>query len=121
MSKKQNSNSPEETTLEYIRISHKNNIEELSSDDHIREVSNIINTLSLTKGGVCEEINKYYQTVIPGYKEVDLFKLIISISSKSKVDKDQFENCLNEIMNRPENNVLILTKDLYEQLSIVLK
>ena len=121
MSKKQNSNSPEETTLEYIRISHKNNIEELSSDDHIREVSNIINTLSLTKEGVCEEINKYYQTVIPGYKEVDLFKLIISISSKSKVDKDQFENCLNEIMNRPENNVLILTKDLYEQLSIVLK
>ena len=121
MSKKQNSNSPEETTLEYIRISHKNNIEELSSDDHIREVSNIINTLSLTKEGVCEEINKYYQTVIPGYKEVDLFKLIISISSKSKVDKDQFENCLNEIMNRPENNVLILTRDLYEQLSIVLK
>ena len=44
MSKKQNNNSPEETTLEYIRISHKNNIEELSSDEHIREVSNIINT-----------------------------------------------------------------------------
>ena len=121
MSKKQNNNSPEETTLEYIRISHKNNIEELSSDEHIREVSNIINTLSLAKGGVCEEINKYYQTVIPGYKEPDLFKLILSISLKSKVDKDQFENCLNEIMNRPENNTLILTKDLYEQLSIVLK
>ena len=121
MSKKKNSNSPEETTLEYIRISHKNNIEELSSDEHIREVSNIVNTLSSAKGGVCEEINKYYQAVIPGYKEVDLFKLIISISSKSKIDKDQFENCLNEIMNRPENHVLILTKDLYEQLSIVLK
>lgn len=121
MSKKQNSDSPEETTLEYIRISHKNNIEELSSDEHIREVSNIVNTLSLAKEGVCEEIDKYYQAVIPGYKEVDLFKLIISISSKSKIDKDQFENCLNEIMNRPENNVLILTKDLYEQLTIVLK
>jgi len=121
MSKKQNSNSPEENTLEYIKISHKNNIEELSSDEHINEVSNIINSISMTKGEVCEEINKYCQTVIPGYKEPDLLKLIISISSKSKVDKDQFEYCLNEIMNRPESNFLILTKDLYEQLSIVLK
>lgn len=121
MSKKKNSNSPEETTLEYIRISHKNKIEELSSDEHIREVSNIINTLSLANGGISEEINKYCQTVIPGNKEGDLLKLFISISSKTKVDKDQFENCLNEIMNRPESNFLILTKELYEQLSIILK
>jgi len=124
MSENQNSknNSFEKSTLEYIKISHKNLIEELSSDEHIKEVYNALKNLSSVDEDVGGEINKFFQLFFQENKESDLLKLLYSISSSiSKQEKDQVENCLNEIMNRPEFPYVILTKDLSEQLCIILK
>ena len=114
-------NSFEKSTLEYIRISHKNLIEELSSEEHIKEVSNVLKNLSLVEEDVGGEINKLFQTFLQDNKETDILKLLTSISSKSKYEKEQVENCLNNIMNRPEFSFVLLTKDLSEQLSVILK
>jgi hypothetical protein len=123
MSKYQNTENKsfEKSTLEYIRISHKNLIEELSSEEHIKEVYNALKNLSLTEEDVGGEINKFFQLFLQENKEADILKLLTSISSKSKPDKEQVENCLNEIMNRPEFPYVILTKDLSQHLSIILK
>ena len=119
--KGETNDSHEESLLEYIRINHKNKIEELSSNDHVIEVANLIKILSMEEDGTGGEINKFFQSLIPESKEGDPLKMLFSISSKAKYDKDYFKNCINEIMNRPETTFIILTKDLSQQLSIVLK
>ena len=114
-------NSIEKSSLEYIRISHKNIIEELSSDEHIKEVYNALKNLSSVDEDIGGEINKLFQLLLQENKETDILKLLTTISTKSKPDKDQIENCLNDIMNRPEFPYIVLTKDLSQQLSIILK
>ena len=114
--------SSEKSALEYIRISHKNIIEELSSDEHIKEVYNTLKNLSSADEDVGGDINKLFQLFLQESKEADILKLLFSISTpKSKNENDQVENCLNDIMNRPEFPYVILTKDLSQQLSIILK
>ena len=123
MSKQQetNNNNSEETELDYIQIDHKNKIEELSSDDHIFLVSKLLKKLNVNNDNIGGELNKIFQGILPESKEVDILKLIISISMKTKTENEHLENCLNEIMNRQENNSITLTKDLSEQLSTIIK
>lgn len=45
-SKTKTPNASEEQALEYIQINHKNKIEELSSESHIAESMNLLNSLS---------------------------------------------------------------------------
>ena len=116
-----NNNNSEESHLDYIQIDHKNKIEELSTDEHIIVVSNLLKSFSLMEDNIGGEINKVFQSILPESKETDPFKLIISISAKSKIDNDHLENCLNEVMNRPERDNVTLTKDLSEQLSTIIK
>ena len=110
-----------ETHLDYIQIDHKNKIEELSSENHIILVSNLLKLLSLGDDNIGGEINKFFQLILPESKETDILKLIILISTKAKIDNEHLENCLNEIMNRPEHNSIVLTKDLTEQISAIIK
>ena len=119
--KTKNKNDNDETELDYIQIDHKNKIEELSKDDHIILVNKLLQFLSKNDDNIGAEINRVFQGILPESKETDPLKLIISISSKTKIDSEHLENCLNEIMNRPENNYIILTKELGEQLSTILK
>ena len=124
MSKQQeikNNNDSDETELDYIQIDHKNKIEELSPDDHIFLVSKLLKKLSKNDINIGGDINKVFQSILPESKETDPLKLILSISSKSKIDNDHLENCLNDIMNKPETNFITLTKELSEQLSTILK
>ena len=124
MSKKQetnNNNISDETELDYIQIDHKNKIEELSNDDHIMLVSKLLKKLSINDNNLGGEINKVFQGILPESKESDPLKLIISISTKTKIDNDHLEDCLNDIMNRQENYFITLTKELSEQLSTILK
>lgn len=114
-------NNSEESHLDYIQIDHKNKIEELSTDEHIIVVSNLLKSFSLMEDNIGGEINRVFQGILPESKETDPLKLIILISAKSKIDNDHLENCLNEVMNRPESNIVTLTKDLSEQLSTILK
>ena len=124
MSKQQetkNNNISDETELDYIHIDHKNKIEELSNDNHILLVSKLLKKLSLNDNNIGGEINKVFQGILPESKETDPLKLIISISTKSKIDNNYLEDCLNDIMNRPENSYITLTKELSEQLSTIIK
>ena len=44
-----------------------------------------------------------------------------AISVKSKTENEYLENCLNDIMNRPENSAVTLTKELSKKLSTIIK
>ena len=111
----------EEQALEYIQINHKNKIEELSSENHITESMNLLNSLTLAEENIGGEINKFFLHVLPENKEGDALKVIIAIANKSKIDQKILENYLNNIMNRPETNTFILTKELSEELSVIIK
>ena len=114
-------NNLENQALEYIQINRKNKIEELSSDIHITESMNLLNSLTLAEENIGGEINQFFLNVLPENKEGEKLKVLIAIASKSKIDKEQLYNCLNYIMNRPETNTVILSKELSEKLSIILK
>ena len=114
-------NNPEHQALEYIQINHKNKIEELSYDTHITESMNLLNSLTLAEENIGGEINQFFLNVLPENKEGEKLKVLTSIANKSKIDKEQLQNSLSDIMNRPEANTVILTKELSEQLSIILK
>lgn len=117
-----NNNGSDETELDYIQIDQKNKIEELTNDNHIILVSRLLKILnSNDDDNLGGEINKVFQSILPESKENDLLKLNISISEKSKIDNEHLENCLNDILNLPENNEITLTKVLSEQLSTILK
>ena len=107
--------------LEYIKIDHKNKIEELPEEKHYNEAGELLKRFPLMEDNIGGEINKLFQGILPESKEPDILKLITAISVKSKTDNDRLENCLNEVMNRPENNALTLTRDLSEQLSTIIK
>ena len=114
-------NAPEQQSLEYIQINHKNKIEELSAESHITESMNLLNSLTLAEENIGAEINKFFQNILPENKEGETLKVLTTIAYKSKCDKVKLEMCLNDIMNRPETNTVTLTKELSEQLSIILK
>ena len=107
--------------LEYIKIDHKNKIEELPEEIHYNEAGELLKRFPLMEDNIGGEINKLFQGILPESKEPDTLKLITAISVKSKTDNDRLENSLNEVMNRPESNVLTLTRDLSEQLSTIIK
>ena len=114
-------NTLEQQALEYIQINHKNKIEELSQESHITESMNLLNSLTLAEENIGGEINKFFQNILPENKEGETLKVLTTIANKSKYDKTKLENSLNDIMNRPETNTVTLTKELSEQLSIIIK
>lgn len=112
---------PEEQALEYIQINHKNKIEELSSESHISESMNLLNSLSFLEENIGGEINKFFLNVLPENKEGEVLKVLTAIANKSKPEKKKLEDSLTYIMNRPETDHVMLTKELSEHLAIILK
>ena len=107
--------------LQYIKINHKNKIEELVEAEYYNELMNLANCLQSGEHDLGGEINKFFQYILPENKEGDVLKVSMAISSKSKKNKKYATQCINEIMNMKERNNLTLTKDLSEKLSAVLK
>ena len=103
-------NNPEHQALEYIQINHKNKIEELSSESHIAESMNLLNSLSFLEENIGGEINKFFLNVLPENKEGEALKVLIAIANKSKPEKKKLEDSLTYIMNRPETDKVMLTK-----------
>ena len=120
-SKNQNISEDKNATLNYIHINHKNKIEEYTETERITEIMNFVNSMSESED-IGIEINKFFQSVIPNNKEGDVLKVNISIANKSpKLDKRFLERSLDEIMNRSECQILILTKKISERISTILK
>ena len=107
--------------LQYIKINHKNKIEELVETEYYNELMNLANCLQSGEHDLGGEINKFFQYILPENKEGDVLKVSMAISSKSKKNKKYATQCINDIMNMKERNNLTLTKDLSEKLSAVLK
>ena len=120
-SKNKTPGSTEEQALEYIQINHKNKIEELSYESHIAESMNLLNSLSFLEENIGGEINKFFLNVLPQNKEGEALKVLTAIANKTKSEKKKLEESLTYIMNRPEKVNVILTKELSEHLSIILK
>ena len=120
-SKNKTPGSTEEQALEYIQINHKNKIEELSYESHIAESMNLLNSLSFLEENIGGEINKFFLNVLPENKEGEALKVLTAIANKTKSEKKKLEESLTYIMNKPEKDNVILTKELSEHLSIILK
>ena len=106
--------------MEYIQIDHKNSIEVIEQNVYINEVSSFLNIIN-NEGTLGKEINKFFQILVPESKEDDTFKMLSSMASKSKSDKEISENAINKIMNLPENNVFVLSKDICELLAVIMR
>ena len=107
--------------LEYIKIDHKNKIVELSCENHIIEANSFLNSLAFAEENIGGEINKFFLNVLPENKEGEALKVITAIAQKAKIEKDILNNCLTNILNRPEGEKIILNRDLSEEISTILK
>ena len=120
VNQKNNDNTIEAKT-NYIKINHKNKIEDLKETEYYNELMNLANTVQTEEQNIGVEINKFFQYILPENKEGDLLKVNIAISNKSKKNKKYVYQCIDDIMNMKERNNLILTKDFSEKLSSILK
>ena len=121
MDDKQNKNMLTNTKLKYIKINHKNKIDILEDIEYYNDLMTLASTLQSGEEKIGVEINKFFQYILPENKEGDLLKVNIAISGKYKKNKGYAQTCLNYIMNMKEKNNLVLTKDLTEKLSAILK
>jgi hypothetical protein len=121
MSERKRSSKVNDDSLEYVKINHKNIIEELSSDVYISLTSNLLKSFTILEDHIGSEINTFFNVLLPESKENDQLKINTLIASKSKVDNICLENYLNDILNRPESKYVLLTKELSEQLSTIVK
>jgi hypothetical protein len=113
--KNKSSKNSDDSPLDYIKINQKNIIEELTESDYIAITANLLKTFSIIEDNIGSEINKFFNILTPESKESDQLKLNLAISSKSKNDNPNLENYLNDILNRPELNYVVLNKELNEQ------
>ena len=121
MSERKRSSKVNDDSLEYVKINHKNTTEELSSDVYISLTSNLLKSFTILEDHIGSEINTFFNVLLPESKENDQLKINTLIASKSKVDNICLENYLNDILNRPESKYVLLTKELSEQLSAIVK
>ena len=115
------SNNAINTKLQFIKINHKNKLEELEEKEYYNEIMNLANSLQMGEQNIGFEINKFFQYILPENKEGDLLKVNIAISNKSKSNKKYLYQCIDDIMNMKERNNLVLSKDFSEKLSTILK
>ena len=119
--KKKSSKDSDDSPLDYIKNNQKNIIEELTSKDYIAVTSNLLKSFSMIEDHIGAEINTFFNFLLPESKDNDQFKINTLVASKSKADNIYLETCLSDILNRPELNYVILTKELSEQISTIIK
>ena len=109
------------STVHYIKINHKNKLEDLEEAEYYKELMNLANSMHFGEQNIGIEINKFFQYILPENKEGDLLKVNIAISNKSKKNKIYEQQCINDIMNMKERNNLVLTKAFSEKISTIIK
>ena len=107
--------------LEYIQIDHKNKIVELPSEMHITEASFFLNSLTPFEENIGREINNFFLNVLPENKEGEVLKVITVVANKAKIDKNILHKYLTNILNRQGDDIIILNRELSEEISLVLK
>ena len=107
--------------LEYIQIDHNNKIVGLTSDMHITEASSFLSSLTPLEENLGGEINNFFLNILPENKEGEVLKVIIAIANKTKIDKNVLHTYLTNILNRKEEDTIILNREISEEISLILR
>ena len=113
--------SKDNPTLQYLKLNSSNKYELLSEKEYSKEI-NILPKMFNEDISVKEEkITKFLNIILPETKENDILKMNFALSSWSKKNKANAQQCLNDLMNLPEVSNLILTRDLASKFSQIIK
>ena len=107
--------------IKYIKIERKNKIIKLPFDIHVNEASNFLITLTPMEENLGGEINNFFMRVLPENKEGEILKILTAIGNKAKIEKNILNSYLTNILNRPDEDKIILNRDFSEEISVVLK
>ena len=123
-SQKSDSYSNNNTILPYIKINHKSNLEELDNDNQSRSIAELVNSLSVDREEIGEEINKLFDNILPENKEGEKLLVNISLSKtinkSKKIDAALHEQYMDEIMNLHIKKTFTLTPDFAEKIAYIL-
>ena len=113
--------SKDNQNLQYLKLNSSNKYELLSEKEYSKEI-NILPKMFNEDISVKEEkITKFLNIILPETKENDILKMNFALSSWSKKNKANAQQCLNDLMNLPEVSNLILTRDLASKFSQIIK
>ena len=106
--------------LNIIKINGKNIIEEVNNEDYIQHMINFSKALEIeSENNIGKEINKFFNIILNENKEGE--KLKVNIALSNRLYKEQSINeILDIILNKKETTDLVLTKELSENLSLIL-
>ena len=106
--------------LNFLKINHKNKIEEVNSEEHIQQLITFSKTLTVeNENNIGQEMNKFFNLILNENKEGEALKVNIAISNRLYKDKN-INKYINTILNGKENTNLVLTNELSENIAIIL-
>ena len=106
--------------LKFIKINSKNKIEEISKEEHIQQLIAFSKVLKLeSEDNVGQEMNKFFNLILSENKEGEPLKVNIAISNRLYKDNN-INNAIDIILNKKERSYIILTKELCENISLLL-
>ena len=106
--------------LNIIKINGKNNIEEVNNEDYIQHLINFSKALEIeNENNVGKEINKFFNIILNENKEGEKLKVNIALSSRL-YKEGSINEILDKILNQRETTDLVLTKELSENISLIL-
>ena len=96
--------------LNYIKINHKNKIEEEGSEEHIQQLIFFSNALTVeNENNIGKEMNKFFNLILNENKEGEALKVNIAISNRLYRDKN-INNIINLILNEKETTYIVLNE-----------
>ena len=106
--------------LNIIKINGKNIIEEVNNEDYIQHLINFSRALEIeNENNIGKEINKFFNIILSENREGE--KLKVNIALSSRLYKEQNINeILDKILNKREATDLVLTRELCENISLIL-
>ena len=106
--------------LNIIKINGKNNIEEVNNEDYIQHLINFSKALEIeNENNVGKEINKFFNIILNENKEGEKLKVNMALSSRL-YKEGSINEILDKILNQRETTDLVLTKELSENISLIL-
>ena len=106
--------------LNIIKINGKNIIEEVNNEDYIQHLINFSKALEIeSENNIGKEINKFFNIVLNENKEGENLKVNIALSSRLYKEQN-INEILDKILNKKETTELVLTKELSENISLIL-
>ena len=112
-------NSESNSYLNYLKINGQNRLEEIDDDSYIEQSNNFSsNMVKENENNIGEEINKFFDLILPENKEVEPLKVNIAISNRYK--EKSVVRQINDILNQKFKEELVLNDEISENISAIL-